>query len=110
MGRTSRIKREKQIVGQMIGLYCRGHHLKRAQKEEKAEPSSLCLECEELLAYAHLRLDRCKFGEEKTFCERCSVHCYKKDMRERIKQVMRYSGPRMLLYHPVMTLRHYLRL
>lgn len=37
----------------------------------------------------------------KTKCHKCSVHCYMPEMRERIKEVMRYSGPRMLLHHPV---------
>jgi hypothetical protein len=27
-------------------------------------------------------------------------------MRERIREVMRYSGPRMLLSHPLMAIRH----
>ena len=48
----------------------------------------------------------CPFGEGKTTCARCPVHCYRKDMREKIRQVMRYSGPRMVYRHPVMAARH----
>ena len=44
--------------------------------------------------------------ENKTFCSNCKTHCYQTQMRERIRQVMRYSGPRMLLHHPVMAVRH----
>ena len=44
--------------------------------------------------------------ETKTFCSNCRVHCYRPDMRERIREVMRFSGPRMMLYHPVMAVRH----
>ena len=44
--------------------------------------------------------------ETKTFCSNCRVHCYKLEMRERIRKVMRFSGPRMLLYHPIMAIRH----
>ena len=61
---------------------------------------------DELLAYAHARLDRCPFGEGKKTCRRCPVHCYKRDMRERMRQVMRYAGPRMIGVHPVAALRH----
>ena len=39
--------------------------------------------------------------ESKTFCSNCRVHCYCPDMREKIRMVMRFSGPRMLFYHPV---------
>ena len=35
-----------------------------------------------------------------------SVHCYQPQMREQIRQVMRFSGPRMLLYHPVLAVWH----
>ena len=53
-------------------------------------------------------LDRCPFGEEKTTCARCPVHCYKPAMRERVRAVMRYAGPRMLLRHPILALQHQL--
>lgn len=36
----------------------------------------------------------------------CKVHCYKPEVREQIRQVMRFSGPRMLLYHPVLAVWH----
>ena len=68
--------------------------------------SSLCPQCQELLTYAHQRLERCKFGNEKPSCTRCPVHCYKPAMRQQIRQVMRYSGPRMLLHNPVLAIRH----
>ena len=66
----------------------------------------LCPQCQELLTYAHLRLERCKFGNDKPSCTRCPVHCYKPAMRQQIRQVMRYSGPRMLLHNPVLAIRH----
>ena len=66
----------------------------------------LCPQCQALLDYAHKRLEHCKFGENKPSCTRCPVHCYKPAMREQIRQVMRYSGPRMLLHDPVMAIRH----
>ena len=92
----SRITQEKRIVEQMVRLYCR-------HKEGNRE---LCAECRALLAYAHARLKHCPFGEKKQTCRLCPVHCYKRDMRERMRQVMRYAGPRMLWFHPVAALRH----
>lgn len=92
----NRIAEEKKTVEQMIRLYCR---LKEGHSE-------LCPECKALLEYAHARLDRCKFGEAKKTCRQCPVHCYKKDMRERMRAVMRFSGPRMMWYHPVDAIKH----
>ena len=92
----TRIEREKQTVEQMIRLYCR-------HKEGHRE---LCPSCRELLAYAHARLSRCRFGEGKPTCRLCPIHCYKPEMKERMRLVMRYAGPLMLLYHPIAALRH----
>lgn len=91
-----RIEKEKRIVELMIRLYCR-------KKEKNAE---LCPQCEELLRYAQARLSHCPFGDGKTACKKCQVHCYKPAMRERIREVMRYAGPRMMLYAPLATLKH----
>lgn len=66
----------------------------------------MCPDCQALSEYAKLRSQRCPFMEEKTFCSNCKVHCYKPEMREKIRQVMRFSGPRMLLYHPVLAIWH----
>lgn len=90
-------QREKETVAFMIALYC---HKKHGAKGE------LCEECQALSDYAQLRSDKCPFMEKKTFCSNCKVHCYQPAMRERIREVMRFSGPRMLLYHPVMATSH----
>ncbi|WP_044137786.1 nitrous oxide-stimulated promoter family protein [Bacteroides oleiciplenus] len=92
----SRIEKEKQTVEQMIRLYCR--------KKEGNE--TLCPQCRKLLEYAQTRLSRCPFGERKSTCRICTVHCYKPEMRERMRIVMRWAGPRMLFYHPAAAIRH----
>ena len=94
------IEREKDIIKKMVVLYCRKKHLAR---------EGLCSECRELLGYAYSRLDLCKFGQQKPTCQRCTVHCYKPLMRQRVKVVMRFAGPRMLFVHPVDAVRHILK-
>lgn len=91
---------EKKVVNKMITIYCRSKH-----KSGKG----LCKECESLNSYALQRLERCPFGDNKPTCGACTIHCYKSDMRNRIKEVMRFSGPRMLFIHPVDTVRHFNR-
>lgn len=91
---------EKKVISKMIAIYCNSNH--NSQK-------GLCEECEKLDSYAHARLERCPFGEDKPTCGTCSIHCYKKDMREKIREVMRKTGPRMLLYHPIITINHFMR-
>lgn len=91
-------EREKKVVSEMIGLYCRRKH--------GFPKGELCPQCRELEQYAWQRSEKCPFMETKTFCSNCTVHCYKPEMRERIREVMRFSGPRMIFSHPVMAIRH----
>lgn len=93
----SKREREKRTVALMIQLYCRKKH---------GTKKTLCHESEVLLQYAMRRSDKCPFMETKTFCSNCPVHCYKPAMREKIREVMRFSGPRMIFYHPIMAVRH----
>lgn len=95
----TRIEREKETVAFMVRLYCR----------KKEGHAALCPECHALLAYAYARLERCRFGEEKPSCQHCTIHCYKPELREKMKAVMRFSGPRMLLYAPSRAIRHLIR-
>ena len=90
-------QREKEMVSQMIALYCRKKHHTRGD---------LCPQCAALDAYAKMRADKCPFMETKTFCSNCRIHCYKPDMRAKIREVMRFAGPRMILHHPVAAIRH----
>ena len=92
-----RIRREKKTVDAMIRLYCRKKH---------ETNNELCIECQELHDYAMLRLTNCPFQENKSTCGKCLVHCYKPELRTKITKVMRYSGPRMLLHHPIMAFQH----
>lgn len=89
-------EKEKEIVKLMIEIYChKKHHI-----------DGLCDECKELLEYSNMRTDKCPFMETKTFCSNCRVHCYRGDMKEKIKEVMHFSGPRMIFHHPVLAIKH----
>ena len=92
-----KLKEESTTVQLMIKKYCHAHHGQKA---------GLCVDCSHLLQYAHQRLLHCRFGKKKPFCSQCPVHCYRPDMRKRIRTAMRYSGPRMLFSHPKMAIKH----
>ena len=93
-----RVEREAHTAEAMIELYCRQVH----------GSADLCTRCAALRTYARQRLQKCPFQEGKTTCARCPVHCYKPQMREEIRAVMRYAGPRMLLRHPILAMLHLL--
>lgn len=91
-------QKEIEVVTMMIRLYC--------HKKHKSKHGELCQDCQALLEYMKLRRSKCPFGDQKPFCSNCKIHCYKADMREKMRQVMRFSGPRMLFHHPVVALKH----
>lgn len=92
--------RELKTVKAMIEIYCCDNH--------RETTSGLCEDCGELAAYAEKRLVSCPFQQDKPSCGKCTIHCYKPDMKQRIIDVMRYSGPRMILHHPILAIAHLL--
>lgn len=41
-------------------------------------------------------------------CQHCKIHCYNPHKRELMRKVMKYSGPRVILFHPKAAIRHIL--
>ena len=94
-----RIEREKEVIRQMIQIYCsRKHHPLH---------KTLCDDCNELLKYALQRLDKCPKRNAKSSCRKCEIHCYAPIYKVRIRTVMRFVGPRMIFMHPLAAIRHF---
>jgi transposase-like protein len=103
---SRRLELEKRTIAVMIAMYHRGMHV--------SDP--LCPDCAALLVYALKRIEKCPYGENKPTCANCTIHCYAglkrggvsptPEMREQVRAVMLYAGPRMLLRHPVLALLH----
>lgn len=97
--KKTRIDVEAKTVQAMIEMYCKNNHSNHTI-------GKLCEECNELVNYSKQRVLNCKFKEKKPICGKCKIHCYKPDMKVKIKNVMRYSGPRMIYKHPIMMIKH----
>jgi len=97
VARPSRLARELHTVGTMVAMYCHDVH---------GRENPLCDECTALVTYATRRIDRCIFGDDKPTCANCKVHCYNRTMREDVRTVMRYAGPRMIRRHPMLAIMH----
>lgn len=93
-----RLLRELATIEAMTQIYCADHH----------GSSSPCSDCRALIAYAAKRLAVCPFGDQKPVCAKCQVHCYGRAMRDKVREVMRYAGPRMTWRHPLLALAHLL--
>ncbi len=93
---SKRIATEKTTVKAMIEIYCKTNH----------KENSICEDCNKLIEYALIKTDKCRYKEEKPGCKKCKTHCYSLDNRNKIREVMRFSGPRMIFKHPVLAIKH----
>ncbi|NLM21635.1 MAG: nitrous oxide-stimulated promoter family protein [Peptococcaceae bacterium] len=92
-------QREKHTIEKMIDIYCKAMH----------QPDKVrCEQCERLLQYSIQRIEKCIHGKDKPVCAKCKIHCYRPQMREEIKKVMRYAGPKMIFKHPILAIYHLL--
>lgn len=92
-----RVEREKKIINIMIANYCKTAH----------KTNDLCTECNELIDYAEKRLLTCPFLENKPVCSNCEIHCYNTKQKDRIKEVMKTVGPKMIYTNTRDTLWYY---
>ncbi len=77
-------QRDIEVLERFVQVYCRAHHAPSGD-------DGLCDECRELVGYGKRRLERCPH-DPKPKCKHCTTHCYAPKYRERVKQIMRYSG------------------
>ena len=87
---------ETTTIEKMLAIYCRDKH--NSARE-------LCDDCRELLEYAILRINKCPH-KPKPKCSACKTHCYNVSNRDKIRRVMKHSGPRMMFRHPILAIKH----
>jgi Mg-chelatase subunit ChlI len=87
-----------KVLEAFIGTYCRGKH--------GTAKGCLCQECSELLTYAVLKRRKCPL-DPKPACKHCPIHCYSKERRALIREVMGFAGRRLMLRGRLDLVWHY---
>lgn len=96
---------ELKTIESMIDIYCKNNHFNK----DRTTKYSRCPICTELGIYAKDKINTCIFKSNKPVCSKCSIKCYNSEHKESIRQVMRYAGPRMFVYHPLLLIRYVCR-
>jgi hypothetical protein len=107
---------DTRLLGDFTQIHCRGRHAGATRTVLRSDAGDLgvygghvpvvCDRCADLLRYAEKRRAYCP-KDPKPFCSHCDTHCYTTNMRERMREVMRYAGPRSLLHgHAIDGVKH----
>jgi len=111
-------EKEKEDIGvlmKFVGIYCRENHngekapfsfrlfdIKGIEKKE----ISLCEDCARLLTYGLTMRMKCPH-DPKPMCKKCETQCYKGEYKEKIREIMKFSGIYMIRHGRVDMLYHY---
>ncbi|MEN8687968.1 MAG: nitrous oxide-stimulated promoter family protein [Desulfuromonadales bacterium] len=107
--------KDLRVLLQFTSVYCKANHAGRKTVIETAEAEfrrlplarfPTCNECREFLLYAFERRLRCPL-QEKPACKHCQVHCFRPGHREKVREIMRFSGQFLIRRGRLDLLWHY---
>ena len=106
---TSEQKKDLKVMIKFVRVYCRAKHDDQARvavEDTDGKETHLCRDCAVLVAYALEKRRKCPL-DPKPSCKHCHIHCYNKDYRAKIKEIMAFSGRRMIMRGRLDYLWHY---
>ena len=112
-------KKEKDIraLADFVSIFCRENHRASDKsifsfKDERlgrafgGKEFALCQECQKLLNHGVAKLLQCT-QDPKPMCKKCETHCYAPGYRERMREVMRFSGLYLVKHGRLDMMFHY---
>lgn len=98
---TKQQKKDIRLIGKFVEVYCSGKH-EMVERNTFMLPAGLgqrmvCSECATFMEYAVSKRLKCPLEAEKPSCKHCRIHCYGKEQREKVRQIMAYSGRRLMM-------------
>ena len=100
-----KLRRDLKTLANFIRIYCDGKHAKFPTTRVRLNHCDvgamvgfelkLCPGCTRLLQHAFVKRINCPL-DPKPACKNCPQHCYHPAYRARIREVMKYSGHRLL--------------
>ncbi len=116
-GMDRRLRRDLRVLAKFVEVYCQNQHecasgtstqLKMHDLDTLVGRTiDLCPACAKLLAHAFVKRAHCPL-DPKPACKRCPAHCYKPQYRDGIREVMKYSGRKLVLSGRLDYLQHLL--
>ena len=110
--------RELVVLADFISIFCRENHqagdkgnfpIKDDRLRQALGDKELvfCQDCTKLLNHGTAKLLLCPY-DPKPMCKKCETHCYAPGYREKIRQVMKFSGWYLVKHGRLDLMIHYL--
>lgn len=97
-GLKNNLPKEKENITKSFAVYCNANH--------GTERGKLCAKCNALLMTIFPKMNRCKYGLTKPICDKCEEQCFGDAHSKAFMEIMDGSRKKMLVKHPMMTVRH----
>ena len=97
---TRQMQKDCRVIAAFTEIWCSGHRHEQRRAVSlpgRHKPFQLCQACADLVAYAVTKRIKCPLEPEKPDCKQCAIHCYAPAQRARVRQIMAWSGRRMIL-------------
>lgn len=98
---VNNVPKEKEHIRKTFGVYCKANH--------NSDGDKLCPKCNALLTTVFTKISRCPYGISKPVCEKCETPCFGEVATNKFREIMSASQKKMLLSHPIMTVKHKLQ-
>lgn len=110
-------KKDLKVLRDFVSVFCREKHSGANKdvfpvKDERLRQALgdqeliLCPDCARLLNHGMAKLLLCPY-DPKPMCKKCETHCYAPGYRERIREVMKFSGLYLVKHGRLGLVAHY---
>ena len=107
-----------RVLGDFISIFCRENHRAKVKdtfpiKDGRLHQALgdkdlvLCQDCTRLLNHGTAKLLLCPY-DPKPMCKKCQTHCYAPGYREKVREVMKFSGLYLVKHGRLDLMFHYL--
>lgn len=106
------------VLSDFISIFCRENHRTEDRESFRIRDARLqdtlgdkdlvlCQDCRKLLDHSIAKLLLCPY-DPKPMCKKCETHCYAPGYREKIREVMKFSGLYLIKHGRLDIMAHYL--
>ena len=107
-----------RVLSEFVSIFCREKHRlenkdtflvkdDRLRRTLDSKDLRLCEDCRKLLNHGIAKLLLCPYNP-KPMCKKCETHCYAPGYREKVQEVMKFSGMYLIKHGRVDLMLHYM--